>query len=89
MIDLETIARRWGLSIDGTAIVCGLARISRIDGSDDLAVSTCDPSTAQVLDDSGIGQVLFRQPVAGRLSLRFDPKRLGQVVHVIEGATRS
>jgi hypothetical protein len=84
MIDLSPLAHRFGLTIDGPAIVCGEARIVQPLGADFMTVSTCDPATAQRLDDSGVGTFLYRQPVAGRLSLAFNPRRLGEVIAALE-----
>ena len=89
MIDLQNLSRRWRLPCDGRGIQIGLARVTCLDASDELAVNTSDPATAKTLYEVGIGRVLYDDRRSGAITLAFNPRALGQIVSAIEGATRS
>jgi hypothetical protein len=88
MTDLSSFARRYGLPIDGAAIVCGEARIVQPEDSPEMFAYTADERTAKALWNSQVGSVLH-DGTCGRLSLKFSPRGLGAIVQAIEGVYRS
>lgn len=87
MTDLEQLARKFGLPLDGSAIVCGQARVTAGDGC--LFVSTCHEPTAAALWVENFGETLFRQKANGYLTLRITERQLWRVIEAIEEGYRS
>ncbi len=89
MIDLSSLARRFGYRADARGFNVGLARITQPEGEGLMFASTSDSATADALYHSDVGEIIYRQQTQGRISLRFNPKGLGRIVAAVEELHRS
>jgi hypothetical protein len=83
--ELDRISARFGLPLDGAALVCGAARISVWEPTGELCISTSDSRTAERLDNAGIGWLVLCKPSLGYLTCVFPVQRLGAIVEAVEG----